>query len=90
VTKRGDRFASSQADWSKFSYIKRMHDVIYNEFDDTGISQILEEKVSMDRYPSLARHVISKLLTLNISCLPMKQDATHLRRRMVTKQAPSI
>jgi hypothetical protein len=49
VTKRGERFASSRADWSKFHYIKQMYDVIYDEFVDAGVAEVLEEKVSMDR-----------------------------------------
>jgi hypothetical protein len=49
VTKRGERFALSRSDWSKFSYIKQMYDVIYDEFVDAGVAVPREEKVFMDR-----------------------------------------
>jgi hypothetical protein len=67
VTKRGEQFASSPADWSKFSCIKQMYDIIYNEYIATGVAN----EVYMDREGntceqlahSLARQSRSTLLT---------------------------
>ena len=49
VTKRGERFASNRADWSKFSYIKQMYDVIYDEYVDAGVAKPRAVSVFMDR-----------------------------------------
>jgi hypothetical protein len=44
VTKRDERFASSRADWLKFSYIKQMYNVIYDEFIDAGVAVFWKRK----------------------------------------------
>jgi phage terminase small subunit len=49
VTKRGEKFASNRADWSKYSYIKQMYDVIYDEFVAAGVARVREKEVFMDR-----------------------------------------
>jgi hypothetical protein len=49
VTKRGEKFASNRADWSKHSYIKQMYDVIYDEFVGAGVARKLPQEVFMDR-----------------------------------------
>jgi hypothetical protein len=49
VTKRGERFATDRADWSKYTYIKQMYDVIYDNMVESGIAEeILEDPISMD------------------------------------------
>jgi hypothetical protein len=49
VTKRSKRFALSRADWSKFSYIKQMYDVIYDEFVNAGVAHLREVSVFMNQ-----------------------------------------
>jgi hypothetical protein len=49
VTKRGERFASNRADWSKMSYIKQMYDVIYDQLVDARVARLREIPVFMNR-----------------------------------------
>jgi hypothetical protein len=49
VTKRGERFASSRAYWSKHAYIKQMYDIIYDEFVAVGVARIQETPVFLDQ-----------------------------------------
>jgi hypothetical protein len=49
VTRKGERFASNRADWSKFSYIKQMYDIIYNKFIDAQVARLREIPVFMNR-----------------------------------------
>jgi hypothetical protein len=49
VTKRGELFVNSRADWSRIEYIAQMYDVIYDAFVEAGIASKLDEKVYMDR-----------------------------------------
>jgi hypothetical protein len=100
VTKRDERFASSRADWLKFSYIKQMYNVIYDEFIDAGVAVVLEEKVSMDREGNICEEADRFGEPCDIKCkithpeyilfADMKQDATPIRRRMASKQAQSM
>jgi hypothetical protein len=49
VTKRGEKFASNRADWSKHVYIKQMYDVIYDEMVGAGVARVLETPKFLDR-----------------------------------------
>jgi hypothetical protein len=48
VVKRGEKFASDRSEWSKYSYISQMYDVIYRNMVDAGIAVNLEEELWMD------------------------------------------
>jgi hypothetical protein len=48
VSKRGEKFAANQADWSTYDNFATMDDGVYNEMVAAGISQRLDEKVWMD------------------------------------------
>jgi hypothetical protein len=48
VVKRGERFASDRAEWSKEIYIRQMYDVIYDNLVNAGIAVKLPENVFMD------------------------------------------
>lgn len=48
VTKRGKKFESNRADWSKEVYIKQMYDVIYDNMVEAGVARTLEHPVFMD------------------------------------------
>ena len=47
--KRGEKFASSRADWTKKSNISQMFDVIYDELVDAKVAVVREEPVFTDR-----------------------------------------
>jgi hypothetical protein len=48
VVKRGERFASDRAEWSKEIYIRQMYDVIYDNLVNAGIAVKLPESVFMN------------------------------------------
>jgi hypothetical protein len=49
VSKKGEKFASSRADWMKLSNIKQMYEYIYNEMVQANIASPRENPVYLDR-----------------------------------------
>ena len=43
TTKRGQKFGSNHADWSKKSYIKSMYDSIYDVFIEAGVAKVRDK-----------------------------------------------
>ena len=49
VTKKGERFSCSRAEWTTYPNMKQMYDVVYDEFVDAGIAEQLEEPIWTDK-----------------------------------------
>jgi len=48
VNKRGEKFASSRADWSTYTNFEKMHDQIYNVMKQAGLTNDFNTLVLMD------------------------------------------
>jgi hypothetical protein len=73
VTKRGERFATDRANWSKKSYISQMYDVIYDNMVEAHIAIRLPRPISMDE----EGNVIDDNNTCNAFGLPCDIEILH-------------
>jgi len=48
VTKRGEKFATNRADWTKMKNIRQMYDVIYDELVEAGVALNLDNPMFTD------------------------------------------
>ena len=62
VSKRGERFACSRADWTKKSNLAMMYNVIYDEMIDAGIAENLPHLFSLIGRVTRLRNVSNLVL----------------------------